>query len=60
MKLITITIQLGNDAMQTKEDVANALRNTADKLEARGFCNVSKVMDVNGNAVGTVEYTESN
>ena len=45
-----LKISLGNEAMQTGEDVARALRKVADKLdrgEDRG-----RVVDDNGNAVG--------
>lgn len=48
----TLAIELGNAAMQSGPDVADALRTVADKiehgLEARG-----PIIDANGNTVGT-------
>jgi hypothetical protein len=47
----TLRIELGNDAMQSGPDVADVLRQVADRiendLEARG-----KIRDLNGNTVG--------
>lgn len=54
MKLV-ITIDTGNDAMQTDDDVAQVLKDLARRVKERGMDNVSKVMDRNGNKVGTVE-----
>lgn len=67
MAKFQLTINLGNDAMQTGTDVAGALRAVAKRLEDNhgefifedddhGFCR-----DVNGNTVGkwTVELGES-
>ena len=54
---ITITMQTGNEAFKTQWDVANALRALADRID-NGLDRVSKVMDENGNAVGTVETEE--
>ena len=54
MKNITITINLGNDAMH-ESDVAQALRDLAKRIDAKGLDYVTKVMDGNGNSVGTVE-----
>lgn len=46
-----LTIELGNDTMQSGPDVAGALREVADRiehdLEARGT-----IRDANGNTVG--------
>jgi hypothetical protein len=52
---IVITVNLGNDAMQSEIELAAALRNTARRIEQNGLEKVTKVMDVNGNSVGTVE-----
>ena len=49
-------ITMGNDAMQTGEDVAEALRRIADKLE-HGRID-GPVMDLNGNKVGTWELSD--
>ena len=48
-----LRIELGNDAMKTKRDIAKALREVAAKVAAGktdGY-----IMDANGNKVG--EYT---
>lgn len=47
----TVEIELGNVAMMDLEDVARALRRIADRLDAGS--DGGKVMDTNGNAVGT-------
>lgn len=53
----TLTVELGNDGMQSGPDVAAALRRVADRiehdLEARG-----PIVDLNGNTVG--EYGPTN
>ena len=59
----TLTIQMGNAAMQTGEDVADVLHNVAsDLLTGRTS---GTIMDANGNTVGSwnlpalpPEYTE--
>jgi DUF917 family protein len=51
----TLTIELGNDAMQDAQDVADALRAAADYIEQSGgfdHIDAGKVRDVNGNTVG--------
>jgi hypothetical protein len=49
-----LRIELGDDAMQTYNDVARALRNTAQKVsDGRAY---GKIMDVNGNSVGEFEF----
>ncbi len=56
----TITLELGNDAMQTPRHVAAALIAVAARLRTHGFgqqcaggyCTES-VMDINGNRVGS-------
>ena len=57
----TLSITLGNDAMQTGEDLAAALHSVANKLTALGddpiddledFDAFGRVMDANGNGVG--------
>jgi hypothetical protein len=55
-----LTIALGNNAMQTAEDVAGALRGLADHVaqigeyvDFGGYRDAGKVRDENGNAVGT-------
>ena len=56
MKLekMTITIDFGNEAMQTIEDAADALREMCKRID-RGQ-EPTKIMDGNGQSVGSVEY----
>jgi hypothetical protein len=54
-KKVVITINFGNEAMQTEHDMCEALRELARRISKNGLDKVSKVMDANGNAVGTVE-----
>jgi hypothetical protein len=51
MDTFTLTIKLGNDAMQAAEDVARALRTVSIMLDD-GYTE-GRVMDENGNSVGT-------
>ncbi len=53
----TLTIELGNDAMQDGTDVASALRSVAKRVDGDSFTRVDgrKIMDANGNSVGTWE-----
>jgi hypothetical protein len=55
-KAFTLTIDLGNDAMQREEDIARALRRIADRID--GGATDGAVMDDNGNKVGSwvVDY----
>jgi hypothetical protein len=46
----TLNIDLGNDAMQSGPDVADALRDVADRVE-QGHT-FGKIIDGNGNTVG--------
>ena len=54
----TLTIDLGNEAMQDQHDVAKALRGVADRLsKLTSTCFgpyglEGKIMDTNGNGVG--------
>jgi hypothetical protein len=52
----TLTIDLGNDAMQSHTDIADALRNVIAALY-RGQTQ-GKVRDANGNTVGDYVTTE--
>ncbi len=57
----TLTIELGNDAMQNSFDVARALKKTADRLEmlklGKEFrkSESGNISDDNGNTVGKWE-----
>jgi hypothetical protein len=46
----TLKIKLGNDAMKTRFDIANALNRVA--LNVVGAVDTAKIYDANGNAVG--------
>lgn len=46
-----LEIKMRNATMQTVEDIAQALRDVANKLE-RG-CTSANILDINGNVVGT-------
>ena len=58
IETFTLTINLGNEAMQDSEDVAFALREVADKLMAADFSEGTRVFspynirDANGTTVG--------
>jgi hypothetical protein len=52
---VTITVEMGNDAMQTETDLADALRKLAKRIETSGLARITKVMDENGNNVGKVD-----
>ena len=62
----TVTITLGNEAMQTGMDIANSLRAVADHIDdpnqffedptdESGFDRYGKIRDLNGNTVGKWE-----
>lgn len=53
-----LTIKLGNDAMQTAGDVAHALYEAAEKIDASHVLRVGVIYDANGNRVGTWEVAE--
>lgn len=50
----TLTITLGNDAMQSPVDVADALRTAADRVEAGTA--YAPIRDANGNTVGSFAF----
>lgn len=53
MDNFSLDIDLGNEAMRTHEDVANALRDVADSLDestGQGWSGI--IRDANGNHVG--------
>lgn len=53
----TLTIELGNDAMQSGADVVEAMDRLKRKIVNSDFARVDggKIMDENGNSVGTWE-----
>lgn len=50
---LTLVIHLGNDAMRTPDDLAEALHQAAAKVQA-GY-GTSQIRDTNGQYVGTYE-----
>ena len=56
--LITITIETGNADCKTDSDIARHLYTLADRIADLGLDYVSKVMDGNGNKIGTVTTSE--
>lgn len=57
MDTFTLTIELGNEAMQTGYDVADLLRELASKIEDDDFTRVDggRCRDINGNTVARWE-----
>jgi hypothetical protein len=49
------TITLGNDAMQTTEEVVDALKWCAKRIT--GGKDYGDILDINGNTVGYFEFT---
>ena len=54
MNTFTLTIRLGNDAMNTPEDVAQLLHDAADII-SEGYYS-TYLFDLNGNRVGEFTY----
>lgn len=52
MTTFNLTIKLGNDAMQSAQDVAHALYEAAEKIAARGGMRDGRIFDANGSKVG--------
>ena len=58
---MTLKIKLGNDAMQTPEDIADALRRTADRITDSVLNGATfNIRDTNGNTVGQWKVTGRN
>lgn len=53
--MFKLEIELGNDAMQDREDVASALRKAAEKIEQTSAA-LGRIIDENGNTVGTWDF----
>ena len=58
MQEFTLRIKLGNEAMQTPEDVAASLRDIANRLDWGMYRRSGEILDYNGNKVGEWEFTE--
>jgi hypothetical protein len=58
MKFV-LEIEMGNDAMLTKADVANRLRAVAMRIDTNNIgYGVKTILDINGNDIGTFEFQE--
>jgi hypothetical protein len=56
---IIIKLETGNAAFCTRGDVAKALEKLSDKFLHLSWLDVSgKILDTNGNTVGTIEVTK--
>lgn len=58
MNEFTLRIKLGNDAMQTPEDVAANLRAVANRLNWGADLQSGEILDYNGNKVGEWGFTK--
>ena len=58
MNEFTLRIKMGNDAMQTPEDVAASLRDIANRLDWGMYRRSGEILDMNGNKVGEWKFTE--
>lgn len=58
---VSVNISVGSDAVQTADDVADLLRQAADRLNRKTLEEVDNmsltIRDVNGNRVGNVQVT---
>jgi hypothetical protein len=56
---LKININLDNEAFEDQEgEISRILRQLAEKISYDGRIDGGKIMDVNGNSVGTWEITE--
>ena len=58
MNEFTLRIKLGNDAMQTQEDVGEVLRAVANRLDYVMDRSNGEIRDYNGNKVGEWGFTK--
>lgn len=60
MAKVTVEIEVGNDAMQTSEDVATALQKVSFILEENELRDNMRIdiFDENGNNVGALRFLE--
>ena len=56
MDTLEVKITTGDDAMQTDDEIAQALMRVAHRV--RGGSIAGKVADINGNTVGSYEFRE--
>ena len=58
MREFTLRIEMGNEAMQTPEDVGDALWAVANRLNYGMDRSNGEILDYNGNKVVEWEFTE--
>ena len=56
MDTLEVKITTGNDAMQTDDEIAQALMRVAHRVRDGSIA--GKVSDINGNTVGSYEFRE--
>jgi len=56
--IIRSVIELGNDAMQTKEEALGLTQRTIKLIEEHGFVPYVTLYDANGNTVGFLDIRE--
>ena len=55
---LKININLDNAAFEDEGEISRILRKLADKISYDGSIDSGKIIDINGNSVGTWEITE--
>lgn len=59
----TLTIELGNDKMRTRNHISDALKTVASQIDARPYKKMegdeARIRDDNGNTVGEWKFEES-
>jgi hypothetical protein len=62
MRKFVLKLVMENEAMQTNEDVCNALRTAIEKVERFGVDNLHNrkkhIRDINGNVVGRLQIVD--
>lgn len=58
MRKFTLRIEMGNEAMQTSEDVGDALWAVANRLNCGMDLRSGEILDYNGNKVGEWKFTK--
>ena len=56
MNEFALQIRMGNEAMQTPEDVAASLRDIANRLDWGMYRRSGEILDMNGNKVGEWKF----
>lgn len=58
MREFTLRIEMGNAAMKTPEDVAESLRDVANRMDYCMGSQSGEILDYNGNVVGEWGFTK--